>query len=162
MKKNSNGGSGHQFPEPPERLIRKLSELLKTNDLAEIELASGELRLRLRARETDYRPQASLPASNPSPMPQEAAPKTEKQASSDLHMLRSPFVGTFYRSPSPDSAPFVEEGQSVGKGTVLCIVEAMKIMNEIEADTSGVVEKIYAEDGTPVDFNTALLGIRKA
>ena len=157
MKKTD---SGPNFPEPPERLIRKLSELLKANDLAEIELASGDLRLKLRARESAAI--APMPVSAMEPV---AAPvsKAEANASSasDLHIIRSPFVGTFYRAPSPQSAAYVEEGQAISKGNVLCIVEAMKIMNEIESDSAGVVEKIYVEDGTPVDFNTALFGVRK-
>jgi acetyl-CoA carboxylase biotin carboxyl carrier protein len=83
-------------------------------------------------------------------------------SSSELHVVRSPFIGTFYRAPSPNSAVFAEVGQSVQKGQVLCIVEAMKIMNEIEADAGGVIEKIFIENGSPVDFNAALFAIRKS
>lgn len=154
------GGKDPKGPEVPERVIRKLSELLKSTDLAEIEMSLEGFSVRVRAKEasfssvaTTYSAEAPRTSVVPSP--------TKSESVSDLHSLRSPFVGTFYRTPSPNSAPYVEEGQQVTKGQVLCIVEAMKIMNEIEADCSGVIEKIFVEDGSPVDYNAALFGIRK-
>ena len=147
--------------EVPEKMIRKLSELLKSTDLAEIEWSFDNMSLRVRAKEVSLSsssmvmaPASSLPANS-------VASSPTKEAASDLHIIRSPFIGTFYRSPSPAAAAFVEEGQNVSKGQVLCIVEAMKIMNEIESDGGGKIEKIFVENGTPVDFNTALFGLRK-
>lgn len=146
--------------EVPERMIRKLSELLKTTDLAEIEISSDQLSVRVKAKETSpaFVHQVASPIS--STISQNTSTgKTEP--STDLHIVRSPFIGTFYRAPSPTSAAFVEEGQMVSKGQILCIVEAMKIMNEIESDVAGVIDKIFVENGTPVDFNAPLFGIRK-
>jgi acetyl-CoA carboxylase biotin carboxyl carrier protein len=146
--------------EVPEKMIRKLSELLKSTDLAEIEWSFDNMSLRVRAKESSFSSHlvsapSMLMASSSSSAP---APK---EAAADLHIVRSPFIGTFYRSPSPSAAAFAEEGQNVSKGQVLCIVEAMKIMNEIECDSSGKIEKIFVENGTPVDFNTPLFGLRK-
>lgn len=154
------GEKGPKSPEVPERVIRKLSELLKSTDLAEIEMSLEGFSVRVRAKEVTYSSVAPTYISE-APRSTAVASPTKTEAASDLHSLRSPFVGTFYRTPSPNSAAYVEEGQQVTKGQVLCIVEAMKIMNEIEADCSGVVEKIFVEDGSPVDYNAALFGIRK-
>lgn len=146
----------------PEKAIKRLSDLLKKTDLAEIELAHAEFRIRVKARESLTAVAASVAAPAPVAAPSASAKDQKPLEDAELHIIRSPFVGTFYRAPSPTSEPFVEEGASVSKSSTLCIVEAMKIMNEIEADTSGVIEKIYVSDGSPVDFNTALFGIRKA
>lgn len=146
--------------EVPEKLIRKLSDLLKSTDLSEIELSSEGFKVKVKAKGESV--SYSFPPSLPSAGREAAAPKPAiESAESDLHIIRSPFVGTFYASPSPSAEAYTGEGQSVSKGQVLCIVEAMKIMNEIEADSGGTIEKIYVENGTPVDFNTALFGIRK-
>lgn len=80
---------------------------------------------------------------------------------SGLHIVHSPMVGTFYRAPSPDSANYVEIGATVGKGNVLCIIEAMKLMNEIESDCSGTIEKIFIENGQPVEYNQPLFAIKQ-
>ncbi len=89
-----------------------------------------------------------------------AAPKAEaKAAEAPGTLVSSPFVGTFYRAPSPDSPPFTDVGQKVKKGQVLCIVEAMKLMNEIECETDGTVAEIYVQNGTPVEFNEKLFRI---
>ena len=84
------------------------------------------------------------------------------QSESKYHEVRSPIVGTFYRAPSPDAEPYVEIGQTVQVGSVMCIVEAMKLMNEIESDCSGTVTKIIAENGKPVEYNQVLFLIEKA
>ena len=83
------------------------------------------------------------------------------ESDEDLHKITSPIVGTFYRSPSPDKEPYVKEGSNVSADTVVCIVEAMKLMNEIEAEVSGEVVKIYVENGQPVEYGQPLFGIRK-
>ena len=85
---------------------------------------------------------------------------TSEAAVGEFYILKSPIVGTFYRSPSPDAAPFVEVGTKVQAGTTLCIVEAMKLMNEIESDISGTIEKIVIENGQPVEFDEALFYIK--
>mgnify|MGYP000060359390 CR=1 FL=1 len=146
----------------PEKAIRKLSEILRSTDLAEVEVSDGPLSIRVRAHEAPSvsyavpsMPAASAPVHGP-------APKASENSNPELHVVRSPFVGSFYRSPSPTSASFVEVGQVVTKGQVVCIVEAMKIMNEIETDASGVVEKIFLENGTAVDFNAPLFALRKS
>ncbi len=150
----------------PEKAIRKLSEILRSTDLAEIEVVDEGVSIRVRARESQAVYTAMAPAiSTPSPSiahaTHNAATKPAENMNPELHVVRSPFVGTFYRAPSPTSSVFVEVGQSVSKGQVMCIVEAMKIMNEIEADASGVVEKIFVENGSPVDFNAPLFAVRK-
>lgn len=151
--------------EIPERAIRKLSEIIRSTDLAEIEVAQNGLSIRVRAKEAHAAMVSSYSApmvASPAAAATTARPAAVASESSDLHVVRSPFVGTFYRSPSPNSPPFVEVGQTISKGQVLCIVEAMKIMNEIEADSSGLVDKIFVEDGQVVEFNAPLFALRKA
>jgi acetyl-CoA carboxylase biotin carboxyl carrier protein len=158
---SSSSSSDRESFKIPEKAIRKLSEILRSTDLAEIEVSEAGLSIRVRGRETQavYTAAVSTPA--PSPISAGPVAKPVDAANADLHVVRSPFIGTFYRSPSPNSAAFVEVGQVVTKGQALCIVEAMKIMNEIESDSSGVIEKIFIENGTPVDFNAPLFAIRK-
>jgi acetyl-CoA carboxylase biotin carboxyl carrier protein len=152
--------SDDQSNEVPEKMIRKLSDLLKSTDLAEIEVATGQMTIRVRAREMHA--SSMIVSSSPAQTMTHAAPtKPHVEALSDLHIVRSPFVGTFYKAPSPSHPAFVELNQTISKGQTLGIVEAMKLMNEIEADASGVIEKIYVENGAPVEFNTPLFGIRK-
>jgi acetyl-CoA carboxylase biotin carboxyl carrier protein len=146
--------------EVPEAVIRKLAEILKSTDLAEIEMKTEKLSVRVRGRESTAVVTAPSVVSAPVLTQSALQKKEEHTPDSGLHIVRSPFVGTFYRSPSPTSPSFVEQGQTVSKGQSLCIVEAMKLMNEIEADTSGSIEKIYVENGSPVEFNTALFAIR--
>lgn len=158
------GPSLKSSSEVPETVIRKLSEILRSTDLAEIEFSTGSMNVRVRARENPVTPMmvtAPVQSSTPSAASSSTASKPAAEPQSDLHMIRSPFVGTFYRAPSPNSANFVEMNQSVSKGQALCIVEAMKLMNEIESDVSGVIEKIFVENGQPIEFNTPLFGIRK-
>lgn len=164
---SSPSSQGMQRQDVPEGVIRKLSDLLKTTDLAEIEVTTEKMSIRVRAREgfpsmpTNYVVQTSS-AAPVGGAAMSSAPTPAPEAQSDLHIIRSPFVGTFYRSPSPQSPPFVEQGQAISKGQSLCIVEAMKLMNEIEADCSGIIERVFAENGVPVEFNSPLFGIRKS
>ena len=144
--------------------IREILELLKGTDVSELEVIRGENVLKVRrgpAPETRTIP-ATLPASAaPAPPPaSEAAPppKPEPQKPAGKEVL-SPIVGTFYRAPAPDAAPFVEVGTRVTKGQVLCIVEAMKIMNQIESDTSGTVVAILVENAQPVAYGQPLFHI---
>ncbi|MGO1749745.1 MAG: acetyl-CoA carboxylase biotin carboxyl carrier protein [Marinobacter sp.] len=148
------------------RKIKKLIELLEESDVEELEIHEGDDSVRISRR----REQAAAPAQYISgyapPMPQSAqAPETPgpvqedstQQAIRNGHALLSPMVGTFYRAPSPTAEMFVEVGQSVKAGEVVCIVEAMKMMNQIEADKSGTVTEILVENGQPVEFDQPLL-----
>ena len=152
------------------RKVKKLIELLEESNIDEIEIKEGEESVRISrntAQPMMALPQAYMqqPMQMPAPAPAAAAasaPVAEAPAAAPAtsgHAVLSPMVGTFYRSPSPTSASFVEVGQSVQVGDVLCIVEAMKMMNQIEADKSGVVESILVENGEPVEFDQPLVTI---
>ena len=149
------------------RKIKKLIELVEESGIAELEISEGEESVRI-SRHGTAAPQAPIhyaaaPAAAPAPVaaaPVAEAPAAEAPAATPAgHQVLSPMVGTFYRSPSPDAKSFVEVGQSVNAGDTLCIVEAMKMMNQIEADKSGVVTAILAEDGQPVEFDQPLVVI---
>ncbi|ELP9501052.1 MULTISPECIES: acetyl-CoA carboxylase biotin carboxyl carrier protein [Vibrio] len=154
------------------RKIKKLIELVEESGIAELEISEGEESVRI-SRHGTAAPQAPIhyaaaPAAAPAPVaaapvaeaPAAEAPAAEAPAATPAgHQVLSPMVGTFYRSPSPDSKAFVEVGQKVNAGDTLCIVEAMKMMNQIEADKSGVVTAILAEDGQPVEFDQPLVVI---
>lgn len=163
--------------------LRELIALLRENGLAELELEREDFRVRLRregvAPSGDHSQQYVAPpmspaAGNPSAAPaansSESVPSAPThpgaQASSaasgdqDLHIISSPIVGTFYRSPSPSAEPFVKIGSNVGPESVVCIIEAMKLMNEIQAEATGEVAKIYVENGQPVEYGQPLFGIR--
>ena len=146
------------------RKVKKLIELLESSDIAEIEIKEGEEAVRI-SRNSKFAPaqfQAYAPAPAPAVAPAAAAPVAAEESPSKAlrgNLIKSPMVGTFYRSPSPSSPAFVEVGQHVKVGDVICIVEAMKMMNQIEADHSGVVEAILVEDGEPVEYDQALITI---
>jgi len=151
------------------RKVKKLIELLESSDVAEIEIKEGEEAVRI-SRVSRVVPApiqyhsapVAAPAHSPAPS---AAPAAESDAGKEAakkvrgNVVKSPMVGTFYRSPSPSSPAFVEVGQHVKVGDVICIIEAMKMMNQIEADHSGVVEAILVQDGEPVEFDQALVTI---
>jgi acetyl-CoA carboxylase biotin carboxyl carrier protein len=156
------------------RKVKKLIELLEESNIDEIEIKEGEESVRISrngakalAMAAQAAPAYAPPAYAP---PVYAAPAEAQQAPvapaapaavaiSAGHMLTSPMVGTFYRSPSPTSASFVEVGQTVKVGDIVCIVEAMKMMNQIEADKAGTVEAILVESGEPVEFDQPLFCI---
>jgi acetyl-CoA carboxylase biotin carboxyl carrier protein len=180
--------SGLARPAPSVNMdeLRELIALLRENGLAEFELEREGFRVRLR-REIDFsgsggqvdansRQSVLPPLTNNSPAPAisvatAAAPNTpshpgasaESKASEDqdLHIIPSPIVGTFYRAASPNAEPFVKIGSQVGNDSVVCIIEAMKLMNEIQAETSGEVAKIYVENGQPVEYGQPLFGIKR-
>ncbi|OEY65682.1 acetyl-CoA carboxylase biotin carboxyl carrier protein [Marinobacter sp. X15-166B] len=145
------------------RKIKKLIELLDESDVEELEIHEGDDSVRIsRRREQSGAPvmaHYSAPAPQPAAAPVAAEPATAAPAAPAGHTVNSPMVGTFYRSPSPTSAPFVEVGQSVKAGDVICIVEAMKMMNQIEADKSGTITEILVENGQPVEFDQPLIVI---
>ncbi|EJG1635353.1 acetyl-CoA carboxylase biotin carboxyl carrier protein [Vibrio parahaemolyticus] len=148
------------------RKIKKLIELVEESGIAELEISEGEESVRI-SRHGTAAPApvhyAAAPVAAPAPIaaPVADAPAAEAPAAAVPagHQVLSPMVGTFYRSPSPDAKSFVEVGQKVNAGDTLCIVEAMKMMNQIEADKSGVVTAILVEDGQPVEFDQPLVVI---
>jgi len=153
--------------------LKELIGLLRDNGLAELELEREGFRVRLR-REGSLPgippEQVSTPvqAAKPTPAPVAAAAPSHPGAQAEtaaseeqgLHSIPSPIVGTFYRSPSPNADPFVKIGSNVEPESVVCIIEAMKLMNEIQAETSGEVVKIYVENGQPVEYGQPLFGIK--
>jgi acetyl-CoA carboxylase biotin carboxyl carrier protein len=147
------------------RKVKKLIELLEESNISEIEIQEGEESVRISRypNGTQWQqppmPQplvAAQPAAAPT-APAAAEPAPEAPPAHQGHAVTSPMVGTFYRSPAPGSKPFVEVGQSVKKGETICIVEAMKMMNQIEADRDGVIEAILVEDGEPVEFDQPMI-----
>lgn len=147
------------------RKIKKLIELLEDSDVSEIEIVEGEESVRI-ARSTGITYAAAAPQFAPAPSfaaaPASAQPVDLKPVE-DLRppgtIMESPMVGTFYRSSSPTAKSFVEVGQTVNKGDTVCIIEAMKIMNQIEAETSGTVRAVLVEDGQPVEYGEPLIVI---
>ena len=147
------------------RKIKKLIELVEESGITELEVSEEEGSVRI-SRATVAAPanvQYSIPAAAPTPVAAPAAPAAAPVAPAAApeeitgHKIRSPMVGTFYRSPSPEAKAFVEIGQTVKVGDALCIVEAMKMMNRIEADKAGVVKAILVNDGEPVEFDEPLI-----
>ena len=150
------------------RKIKKLIELVEESGISELEISEGEESVRI----SRAAPAASFPVMQQAyaapvqrpalsaavaPAAAEAAPAAAAEISG--HIVRSPMVGTFYRTPSPDAKAFIEVGQKVNVGDTLCIVEAMKMMNQIEADKSGTVKAILVESGQPVEFDEPLVVI---
>lgn len=146
------------------RKIKKLIELVEESGIAELEISEGEESVRISravAPMAQLAPMqavaAPAPVAAPTAAPAVAAPVAEAPAEVAGHKVCSPMVGTFYGASSPDAKPFVKVGQQVTAGDTLCIVEAMKMMNQIEADKSGVVTAILVEDGNPVEFDQPLV-----
>jgi acetyl-CoA carboxylase biotin carboxyl carrier protein len=150
--------------------IRKILELMRENDVTDFELEQEGVKLRMRK---DSGPQwnshasvASAPgyvpavAAAPNPGGPASAPLTVASEDVDLAIIKSPIVGTFYRAPDPDAKPFADVGQMVKAGQVLCIIEAMKLMNEINAECDGEVVKVYVENGRAVHYGERLFAIR--
>tara|TARA_Y200000002_G_scaffold380732_1_gene392912 strand:+ start:1075 stop:1515 length:441 start_codon:yes stop_codon:yes gene_type:complete len=142
------------------RKIKKLIEMLQASDLREIEVKEGEESVRI-ARGGISSPKEEYFISNQAT--QAAKPTTNEidvdDSNASGNYIKSPIVGTFYRKPAPDKPPFVEVGDHVEKGQVVCIVEAMKMMNEIKSDFSGTIKSINVEDGTPVEFDQNLITV---
>jgi acetyl-CoA carboxylase biotin carboxyl carrier protein len=150
------------------RKVKKLIELLEESNIDEIEIKEGEESVRISRNGAQANAmaapmyQAPAPAFAPQPAPVAppiAAPAAEPVVADNGHIIKSPMVGTFYRSPSPASPAFFEVGQSVKVGDVICIVEAMKMMNQIEADKAGTISAILVENGEPVEFDQPMFSI---
>ena len=148
------------------RKVKKLIQLLEESDVAEIEVKEGDDTVRI-SRASGVMPPLATPLPIPAQPAQNVQQASSEQASSErsetlpsnLHAVESPMVGTFYRSPTPDAAPFVEVGTTVKKGEPLCIIEAMKMMNHIEAPVAGTVEAILVENAEPVEFGQTIIRI---
>lgn len=144
--------------------------MMKDNDIVELELEEGDFSVALR-KQGAFAPTAmpamtmAAPMMAPAPgaAPAAAAPVPAENPADDpaLIQIKSPIVGTFYRTPSPEAPPFVQEGDAVRKDSVVCIIEAMKIMNEIRAETDGKIERVLVESGEPVEYGQPLFLIRK-
>lgn len=155
------------------RKLKKLIELVEESSIAELEITEGEEKVRISKSGSGVQNYAFMPPAMPAVMPAAQHPasapeanKVEGAASSnqnplpDGHIVKSPMVGTFYRAASPGATPFAEVGQSVKAGDTLCIIEAMKLLNEIEADKSGVIKAILCENGHPVEYGEPLFVIQ--
>jgi acetyl-CoA carboxylase biotin carboxyl carrier protein len=145
------------------RKLKTLIELVESSGIAELEISEGEERVRITRTAASVQ-QTYAPAPQPiiaAAAPQVAVTAAEpaKPAVAEGHVVKSPMVGTFYRSASPGSKAFVDVGQTVNSGETLCIIEAMKLLNEIEADQSGVIKAILVENGQPVEFGQPLFVI---
>lgn len=146
------------------RKIKKLIELIEESDIVEIEIREGEESVRLSRYSAVVQP--TVPTVVPTLAVQPAgaaaqAPAVEEVEKISGHIVRSPMVGTFYRSPSPGAKSFVEVGDRVNVGDTLCIIEAMKILNQIEAEKAGVIAKILVENAQPVEYNQPLFVIEE-
>jgi acetyl-CoA carboxylase biotin carboxyl carrier protein len=145
------------------RKLKKLIDLVQESGIGEIEITEGEEKVRISRQGTGAPPVMMAPGMQPmmayapgpgaaAPAPAAAPPPAEPQG----HQLKSPMVGTFYRAPSPGAPSFIEVGQTVTKGQTLCIIEAMKLLNEIESDAAGTVKAILVENGQPVEYGQPL------
>lgn len=149
--------------------IRKLVELIDSHGFTEFEIERDGVHIRLRRELTPQIVQGLAPAMPPptAPAAPVAAPVSEAKAAAPsapneaLHIITSPIVGTFYRSPSPEAGPFVNIGTHVSPDTIVCIVEAMKLMNEIQAETAGEIVEILVENGQPVEYGQPLFGVKR-
>lgn len=149
------------------RKIKKLIELLELSGIAEIEITEGEESVRISRHLVAASP-APIPMQPPTPVSQppqiptagpESTNDQNQKGQPEGYVIDSPMVGTFYRSPSPEASPFVEIGQQVQEGDVLCIIEAMKMMNQITAERSGKIRTIEVENGEPVEFGQPLFSL---
>ena len=149
--------------------IKKLIKLLESSEVTDLEVEENGVRIKL-AKKVRVTQTVTMPAAHVAPMmhspltdalhKNEAKVVVEETTSSGLHEIKSPIVGTFYRAPAPDADYYVQVGDSVSAGSVLCIVEAMKLMNEIESDVSGTIVKILVENGKPVEYNQPLFLVK--
>jgi acetyl-CoA carboxylase biotin carboxyl carrier protein len=143
--------------------INELIEIMKQNDLAEVEIKHGDDRILLKRRQPEQPAGtnvAAVPTVDISQTSAAEATTTNQVQKNNLALIKSPLVGTFYASPSPDSAPFVEIGSHVDAQTVVCIIEAMKVMNEIKAETSGTIVEILVGSGQAIEYGQVLFKVK--
>lgn len=170
MKRKKPSKSSPSFANPEIQQIEQLFQFMTEHNLEEFEYSRGDLRIRLRkpsagvvvaAPRMVAAPEIIVPGSmDVSHASSGGAAVSEARSTEDLQLVKSPIVGTFYESPSPGTEAFVKVGTYVETGKTLCIVEAMKLMNEIESDVSGEVIRIFVENGQPVEYGQPLFGIR--
>lgn len=154
------------------RKVKKLIELLEESGIAEIEIHEGEESVRISRGSTIAAPQTAISVPQAAPVAQPVAPVNTHPAvadntpsndySSEGHVITSPMVGIFYSSPSPEEPPFIAKGKAVKSGDVICIIEAMKIMNQIEADADGKLVRVLVENGEAVEYGQPLFVIGKS
>jgi len=170
-KNPSKSAAASQSSAPELEQIEQILRTMAEHNLEEFEYSRGDLRIRVKkpsASNVVYaapqriigEPEIIVAGAVPSVASAVPAPPSEPRATEDLHLVKSPIVGTFYGSPSPGAEPFVKVGGHVDAGQTLCIVEAMKLMNEIESDVSGEVLRVFADNGQPVEYGQPLFGIR--
>ena len=145
------------------RKLKKLIDLVEESGIAELEITEGEEKVRISRNSNHSSPIATVAPVAAAPVAAAAAPVAapvpEAPAQAEGHVLKSPMVGTYYRASTPGGKPFVEVGQTVNEGDTVCIIEAMKLLNEIEADRSGVIKAILVENGQPVEYGHPLMVI---
>ena len=146
--------------------LRELASLVIENGFTDFEFENENIRVRLSKMNPQIMqaaPPQAMPTQAAAPVsrPADAVPEAVADVDADLFKITSPIVGTFYRSPGPDKEPYVNEGSKVTPESTVCIVEAMKLMNEIQAEVTGEIVKIYVENGQPVEFGQPLFGVRK-
>lgn len=155
-KKKTSGAPGSELDWSE---VERVLKLMERHGLEEFEYSDGALHVRL--KKAPAHGNAGAPAASAPPSPAVAAtPPPAAEPEERLHLVKSPIVGTFYAAPSPNSPPFVKVGDRVKGGQVLCVIEAMKLMNEIEADASGEIVRILVENAQPVEYGEALFAIR--
>jgi acetyl-CoA carboxylase biotin carboxyl carrier protein len=172
--KKQSAGSRAKASEPSLNMneLRDLANLVDEHGFTDFEFENANIRVRLSKNPAPQFIQSLPQYAQPSAAATSQAAQSQTENTTDalltetavdesLHIIASPIVGTFYRSPAPDKDPYVKEGSSVSPDTIVCIVEAMKLMNEIEAEVSGEVVKIYAENGQSVEYGQPLFGIKK-
>jgi len=149
--------------------IKAIIDLMKKNSISEFEMEKQDFKIRLKrnangpgpaAQPDDFQQIVYAPAAVPLPVSGVAAPSAPPSVNSDEQEIKSPMIGTFYRAPSPEAAHYVEVGTEVNPDSVICIIEAMKVMNEIKAEARGVVTQVLVENGKPVEFGQPLFRIR--
>jgi acetyl-CoA carboxylase biotin carboxyl carrier protein len=145
--------------------IKAIIDLMKKNDLAVFRLEKEGMKIELEAHRRPVpvvsQPAAqSVPSTAPAPVQTSAPAESPEERRTTFKEVVSPMVGTFYRAPSPDSAPYVQVGQDINKDTVVCLIEAMKVMNEIKAEVQGVIAEVLVENGTPVQFGQPLFRVK--
>ncbi len=142
------------------RKLKKLIDLVEASGIAELEITEGEEKVRISRTGALYtHAAAAVTPAVATPAAAVPAGGEPEAAKSEGHVLKSPMVGTFYRAPTPGAKPFAEVGQTVNEGDTVCVIEAMKLLNEIEADRSGVIKAILVENGQPVEYGHALMVI---
>ena len=169
--KGKRGSGGVSKPSLNMDELRELADLIEERGFTDFEFENEKIRVRMSKNVVSQAiapvqatPQVGVPVSAPTAAAEVSKPADEAETTPDsddgLHKITSPIVGTFYRASGPDKDPFVKEGDSVSDESVVCIVEAMKLMNEIQAETSGEIVKIYVENGQPVEYGQPLFGIK--